>query len=153
MQLEERASSDASLLNLATFYMLSGRTERARSLVEKVLRSATDNTTAQTLLGWIMVGQQIADEDDDLNDTEELYDALSHFDLAISQDPTDLEVRRLRSTAISTLHHRCLDGLAVKHALQLAIGKRLCTWLLHCQCQITVLGGMSSYLPKTLNTW
>jgi hypothetical protein len=127
MQLEERSSSDAAVLNLAAFYMHSGRTERARSLAERVLRSASDSTTAQTLLGWIMVGQQIADEDDDLNDTEELYDALSHFDLAIAQDPMDLEVRILREA----MHHTGQRGgcrVLAPNPVKSVLGSEICTW-------------------------
>lgn len=68
--------------------------ERARGLVERVLRMQPDYGPAQVLLGWIILGQQADEEYGALVDDSELEEAAASFEAALSSDPNDLEVRQ-----------------------------------------------------------
>ncbi len=46
-QVEERTASDAPCIHLASFYLYTKSKERARGLVERVLRNQPDNVAAE----------------------------------------------------------------------------------------------------------
>ncbi|PNW81978.1 hypothetical protein CHLRE_06g268800v5 [Chlamydomonas reinhardtii] len=91
LEIEERTASDQPCLHLASFYLYTKSKERARGLVERVLRNQPDMVPAQVLLGWIIISQQQDDEYDMLFDESELDDALSHFEQAVEHDHNDLQ--------------------------------------------------------------
>ncbi|KXZ45770.1 hypothetical protein GPECTOR_50g563 [Gonium pectorale] len=91
LEVEERTANDTPSLHLASFYLYTNSKERARGLVERVLRNQPDNTTAQVLLGWIIISQQQDDDYEALFDESELDEALTQFEHAIEQDHNDLQ--------------------------------------------------------------
>ncbi|GLC77752.1 hypothetical protein PLESTB_000959000 [Pleodorina starrii] len=91
LEVEERAAADMPCVHLASFYLYTKSKERARGLVERVLRNQPDHLQAQVLLGWIIISQQQDDEYDMLFDESELDEALTQFQQAIEQDHSDLQ--------------------------------------------------------------
>ncbi|EFJ52945.1 hypothetical protein VOLCADRAFT_78980 [Volvox carteri f. nagariensis] len=91
LEVEERAASDTPCVHLASLYLYTKSKERARGLVERVLRNQPDHLQAQVLLGWIIVSQQQDDEYDMLFDESELDEAYTQFEQAVEQDHSDLQ--------------------------------------------------------------
>lgn len=91
IEVEERTASDAPCIHLASFYLYTKSKERARGLVERVLRNQPDNVAAEVLLGWIIISQQQDDEMDMLFDEGELDEAMTHFESALEHDHNDLQ--------------------------------------------------------------
>ncbi|KAL6760145.1 intraflagellar transport protein [Haematococcus lacustris] len=91
LEVEESSASDASLLHLAHLYSLSSSRERARGLVERVLRVQPDNSQALVLLGWVILAQQQDEAYAALADEGEVDEALQQFEAALELDPLDLE--------------------------------------------------------------
>ncbi|GIL85609.1 hypothetical protein Vretimale_13293 [Volvox reticuliferus] len=91
LEVEERAAADMPCVHLASFYLYTKSKERARGLVERVLRNQPDHAQAQVLLGWIIISQQQDDEYDMLFDESELDEAYTQFEQAVEQDHSDLQ--------------------------------------------------------------
>ncbi|MEW5313286.1 MAG: hypothetical protein WDW38_004868 [Sanguina aurantia] len=87
----ERSASESASLHLASFLLYTNSKERARSLVERVLRNQPDNPLAHTLLGWIVLAQHQDEEMDLEMDGTELDEAQGLFEGAVQRDGNDLE--------------------------------------------------------------
>lgn len=96
VQSAEDTASGQAALHLAAYLFYTHSFERARTILERNLRSDFghgSSTTArlQTLLGFVLLEQQ-AQEVAELQDARELQQALKLFDTVLQQDHSDLEV-------------------------------------------------------------
>ncbi|GMH34337.1 hypothetical protein BSKO_02171 [Bryopsis sp. KO-2023] len=82
--LEKTCSEQATIL-LSQFYWHSGSVERARMLIERVLRMSGHDSMAQVLLGWMIISQQ--NDDFGLDMEDEIEEALGHFDAVLLLEP------------------------------------------------------------------
>ncbi len=85
-------AAEPALLLLANFYWHVRSHEKARSVLERIVRATPEDGAAKTLLGWVMLSQQ-ADEMG-LGDVSEVDEALEFFESVLHRTPTDLEVRK-----------------------------------------------------------
>ena len=88
-QAEESTATTSAYVQLATFYWHSGMAERARGILERILRSHPDALDAKCVLGWIILSQQA--EDDGIEDYATTEEAAQCFDGVLAQVPHHLE--------------------------------------------------------------
>lgn len=96
MQVEERGVSGAAALHLAAYLFYTHSFERSRSVLERQISQPDEYNDGsavrmQTLLGFVLLEQQ-AQEVPELQDPQELQQALQFFEAVLQQDPNDLEV-------------------------------------------------------------
>lgn len=99
LQLKERGVYGIAALNLAACFLYMHSFERARTVLERQLTELdrwqeADAARLRTLLGFVLLEQQ-AHEVVELQDVQELHQALHLFDAVLQRDPNDLEVRVL----------------------------------------------------------
>lgn len=97
-------ASEPSALHLAAFLCHTKSFERARSIIERVLRSHPDVLYGQDMLGWLLLSQY-EHEDDALKDAEAMDEAWGLFEGVLLQDPEDLEVCRNLSLCLNAYCH------------------------------------------------
>eukprot|EP00878_Enallax_costatus_P035583 GHUV01039759.1.p1 GENE.GHUV01039759.1~~GHUV01039759.1.p1 ORF type:complete len:199 (+),score=58.44 GHUV01039759.1:79-675(+) len=94
LEVEERTVSGPAALHLAAYLFYTHSFERSRAILE---RQAADHIQdisgprVQSLLGFVFLEQQ-AQEVPELQDPQEVQQALQLFDTVLQQDPNDLEV-------------------------------------------------------------
>mmetsp|Transcript_26568 Transcript_26568/g.85189 ORF Transcript_26568/g.85189 Transcript_26568/m.85189 type:complete len:1185 (+) Transcript_26568:168-3722(+) len=62
---EERNASERKLLHTAMFYWHTGSVEKAKGMVERVMRIQPNYTQGKTLMGWIELTPSSADDEDE----------------------------------------------------------------------------------------
>ncbi|KAG2502129.1 hypothetical protein HYH03_000619 [Edaphochlamys debaryana] len=113
LEVEERTAAETPSLHLASWYLYTKSKERARGLVERVLRNQPDNVWGQVLLGWVIISQQ-QDDEYDVFDESELDDALTQFEHAIEADHNDLQALLGKAKVLECKKNlgACIDVLA-----------------------------------------
>lgn len=92
--MEERTASGPAALHLAAYLFYTHNFERSRAILERQAAEHSQQKSGprvQTLLGFVLLEQQ-AQEVPELQDPQEVQQALHLFNTVLLQDPNDLEV-------------------------------------------------------------